>query len=94
MTRLQDRYNEVAVPALNDKFKYGNVMLVPKLEKVIVNMRLGDCKDNTKAMESAVKELEQNYRPEGNHNQGKKIRIKLQSAQRYGYRRKGYASQG
>ncbi len=59
MTRLQDRYNEVAVPALNDKFKYGNVMLVPKLEKVIVNMRLGDCKDNTKAMESAVKELEQ-----------------------------------
>jgi large subunit ribosomal protein L5 len=44
---------------LNDKFKYGNVMLVPKLEKVIVNMRLGDCKDNTKAMESAVKELEQ-----------------------------------
>lgn len=59
MSRMQDKYNETAVPALRDKFKYGNVMLVPKLEKIVVNMRFGDCKDNTKAMESAVKELEQ-----------------------------------
>ncbi len=59
MTRLQDRYKEVAVPALQDKFKYSNVTLLPKLEKIVVNMRFGDCKDNTKAMESAVKELEQ-----------------------------------
>ncbi len=56
-SRMQDLYNEKAVPALKEKFQYKNVMQVPKLEKIVVNMRFGDCKDNTKAMESAVQEL-------------------------------------
>ena len=54
-----DKYVETAVPALKEKFKYENVTLIPKLEKIVVNMRFGDCKDNSKAMESAVRELEQ-----------------------------------
>ena len=48
-----------AVPALQQKFGYKNVMEIPRLEKVIINMGLGDCKDNAKALESAVAELTQ-----------------------------------
>ncbi len=57
MSRLMDKYKEVAVPALKEKFGYKNVMQLPKLEKIVINMRFGDCKDNTKAMEAAVSEL-------------------------------------
>ncbi len=58
-TRLKERYQKEAVPALSQKFGYKNAMQVPKLEKVIINMGLGDCKDNPKALESAVEELTQ-----------------------------------
>ena len=57
MTRLKDRYVTEIVPALMQKFGYKNVNQVPKLEKVVINMGLGDCKDNPKALESAVSEL-------------------------------------
>ena len=57
MSRLEDTYKEAAVPALREKFGYKNIMQVPKLEKIVLNMRFGDIKDNTKAMESAVSEL-------------------------------------
>ncbi len=55
--RLQARYISEAVPALQQKFGYKNVMEIPKLVKVIINMGLGDCKDNAKALEIAVSEL-------------------------------------
>ena len=58
-TRLHDRYVNEAVPALKQKFGYKNPMEVPKLSKVIINMGLGDCKDNSKALEAAVAELTQ-----------------------------------
>jgi len=57
MARLKDLYKEQVVPALMEKFKYKNIMEVPKLEKIIINMGLGDAKDNAKALEVAVKEL-------------------------------------
>ncbi len=56
-TRLKDKYNAEVIPALTQKFGYKNVMEVPKLEKVVINMGLGDCKDNAKAMEVAIAEL-------------------------------------
>ena len=56
-TRLKDKYNAEVIPALKQKFGYENVMEVPKLEKVVINMGLGDCKDNAKAMEVAIAEL-------------------------------------
>ncbi len=59
MARLRDRYKEEIMPVLMTEFSYKNIMQVPKLEKVVVNMRLGDCKDNPKLMESAVAELAQ-----------------------------------
>ena len=58
-TRLKERYLAEAVPALQQKFGYKNPMQVPKLEKIVINMGLGDCKDNAKALENAVEELTQ-----------------------------------
>ena len=48
MTRLQEKYRAEVVPALQQKFQYKNVMEIPRLEKIVINMGLGDCKDNAK----------------------------------------------
>ena len=57
MARLKDKYVSEVIPALQQKFQYGNVNEIPKLEKIVINMGLGDCKDNAKSMEIAVTEL-------------------------------------
>ncbi len=57
MPRLKDRYQQEIIPALKKDFGFKNVNEVPKLEKIVLNMGLGDCKDNTKALEAAVREL-------------------------------------
>ena len=59
MARLKDKYVQEVIPALQQKFQYGNINEVPRLEKIVLNMGLGDCKDNAKALESAVAELTQ-----------------------------------
>ena len=56
-TRIKEKYLAEAVPALQQKFGYKNVMEIPKLEKIVINMGLGDCKDNSKSLELAVSEL-------------------------------------
>ena len=56
-TRIKEKYLAEAVPALTQKFGYKNPMEVPKLAKIVINMGLGDCKDNAKALELAVSEL-------------------------------------
>ena len=58
-TRIKEKYLSEAVPALQQKFGYKNVMQIPRLEKIVINMGLGDCKDNAKALENAVSELTQ-----------------------------------
>lgn len=55
--RLRVKYNEEIVPQLKQKFGYANVMQLPKLEKVVLNMGLGSDKDNPKGMENAINEL-------------------------------------
>ena len=57
MPRLKDKYLTEVVPVLMEKFQYKNIMEVPKLEKVVLNMGLGDCKENSKALEAAVIDL-------------------------------------
>ena len=57
MARLKDKYRAEVVPALQQKFNYKNVMEIPRLEKVVINMGLGECKDNAKSLEIAVNEL-------------------------------------
>ena len=56
-TRIKEKYLNEAVPALQQKFGYKNPMQIPKLSKIVINMGLGDCKDNSKALELAVTEL-------------------------------------
>ena len=55
--RLKTMYDENVFGALKEKFQYGNVMEVPKLTKVTINMGLGEAKDNAKVLESAVEEI-------------------------------------
>ena len=55
--RLKEMYKNTVFPALKEQFKYENVMQVPKLEKVTLNMGLGEAKENAKILESAVAEI-------------------------------------
>ena len=57
-SRLKEKYKNEVIPALTENFGYKNVMEVPKLEKIVINIGLGSSKDNPKAVESAVKEIE------------------------------------
>lgn len=56
-SRLKDKYKSDVVLGLMEKFQYKSVMQVPKIEKVIINMGVGEAKENKKAMESAVEEM-------------------------------------
>lgn len=57
MARLKEKYQKDVVPALQTKFKYSSSMQIPKLEKIVINMGVGEVKDNPKAMDSAVNDL-------------------------------------
>ncbi|MEA4914878.1 MAG: 50S ribosomal protein L5 [Christensenella sp.] len=57
MPRLKQRYIDEIAPAMKTKFSYENVMQIPYLEKVIINMGLGTDKENPKGIEAAIKEL-------------------------------------
>ncbi|WP_066686441.1 50S ribosomal protein L5 [Christensenella intestinihominis] len=57
MPRLKDTYKAEIIPAMMQKFAYKNVNQVPRLEKVVINMGLGEAKDNPKALDSAVEDL-------------------------------------
>ncbi|MBV6450827.1 MAG: 50S ribosomal protein L5 [Anaerolineae bacterium] len=57
MNRLQDKYNKEVAPALRKAFEYKNVMQIPRVEKVVVNIGLGEAMDNPKALEAAVNDL-------------------------------------
>ena len=57
MSRLKERYQETAVPALTKEFGYTNVMAVPKVERVVVNMGLGDATQNAKVIDAGSDDL-------------------------------------
>ena len=57
MDRLQEKYQKEVVPALTEKFGYKNVMQLPKIEKIIINMGVGEAVGNPKALDSAVSDL-------------------------------------
>lgn len=58
MSRLKDLYKSEIVDAMVKEFGYKNIMEVPKLDKIVINMGVGEAKDNSKILEVAVKELE------------------------------------
>ncbi|NLZ54384.1 MAG: 50S ribosomal protein L5 [Thermoanaerobacteraceae bacterium] len=57
MSRLQDKYLNEVVPALKQRFNYKNIMEVPRIEKVVVNMGINDARENPKAIEAATGDL-------------------------------------
>jgi large subunit ribosomal protein L5 len=59
MEKLREQYEKEVVPALMKKFNYSSVMEVPKLDKIVINIGLGDTRENPKALENAMKELAQ-----------------------------------
>ena len=59
MNRLQEKYTTVVVPALMKEFEYSSVMQAPKVEKIVINMGIGEAIANSKALEEAVAELTQ-----------------------------------
>ena len=58
MSRLKDTYQNEIVKAMIEKFGYKNIMEVPKLDKIVVNMGVGEAKENAKILEAAMKDLE------------------------------------
>jgi large subunit ribosomal protein L5 len=57
MARLKEKFVTDIIPALQTKFKYKSVMQIPRLEKIVLNMGVGEVKDNPKAMDSAVSDM-------------------------------------
>ena len=57
MNRLEEKYKKAVVPSLMEKYNYRTVMLVPKIEKIVVNMGVGDALANSKNLEAAVSDL-------------------------------------
>lgn len=58
MNRLKEKYLNEVVPSLKEKHDYKSIMQVPKLEKIVINMGVGDATSNSKLLEAAVKDLE------------------------------------
>ena len=59
MEKLKEQYIKEVIPALTKKFNYKSVMEVPKLDKIVINIGLGDLKENPKALENAMNDLAQ-----------------------------------
>lgn len=57
ITRLQEKYEKEVIPALMEKFQYNNIMEVPRLDKIVINMGVGEAKENPKVLESAVGDM-------------------------------------
>ena len=57
MEKLREQYEKEVVPALMKKFNYKSIMEVPKLEKIVLNVGLGDIRENPKALENTMNDL-------------------------------------
>ena len=57
MNRLQEKYNNEIVPAMIEKFGYKNIMQVPKLNKIVINMGVGEARENAKVLDGAVRDM-------------------------------------
>lgn len=57
MTRMKEIYQKEVAPALMEKFQYKSSMQIPRLDKIVVSVGCGDCKDNAKALDNVIKEI-------------------------------------
>ena len=68
MEILREQYEKEVIPAMMKKFNYKSVMEVPKLDKIVINIGLGDTKDNPKSLENAINDLTIITRSKTNYN--------------------------
>ena len=57
VARLKKKYNEEVAPAMMQKFQYKSVMQIPRIDKIVVSVGCGDCKDNAKMLEAVIKDI-------------------------------------
>ena len=57
MTRMKEKYLKEVAPALMEKFQYKSVMQIPRIDKIVVSVGCGDCKDNNKALDAVIKDI-------------------------------------
>ena len=57
MTKMKEMYNNEVAPALMNKFQYKSIMQIPRLDKIVVSVGCGDCKDNAKALDAVIKDI-------------------------------------
>ncbi len=74
MSRLKEQYQNEIVDAMIKKFGYKNIMEVPKLDKVVINMGVGEAKENAKVLESAIADMEKDRRSESRCYKSKELR--------------------
>ena len=92
MARLREKYKNEIAPALAKEFEIKNPMAIPKIEKIVVNMGLGEASANAKILDVATEELEVDHGPKAGHHQGEEIDRCIQAASGNGYRHDGHAS--
>ena len=83
-------YKQEITPKLMEKFQYKNVMQVPKVDKVIINIGVGEAIQNPKALDGAVNDLTVYYRTEADYYQGQEIHRRIQTAGRHAHWLQGY----
>ena len=83
MSRLKEQYQNEIVDAMIKKFGYKNIMEVPKLDKIVVNMGVGEAKENAKVLEAAIKD---NHRSESSCYKSKERYCKLQDQREHANR--------
>lgn len=81
MSRLKEKYLNEIMDEMKKKFEYKNVMEIPKLDKIVINMGVGEAKENAKILETAVKDLEI-ITGQGSRNKSKTFSSELQVKRR------------
>jgi large subunit ribosomal protein L5 len=91
--RLRDMYRDQVVPALMKEFAYKNVMQVPRLERIVLNVGMSEAIQNVKLFESAATELATITGQKADHYQGEESHRRLQASARHADRDEGHASE-
>ena len=94
VARLKKKYNEEVAPALMQKFQYKSVMQIPRIDKIVVSVGCGDCKDNAKMLESVVKDISAITGQHAVATVARKSRRELQAPRGHEGRRQGHAASG
>ena len=87
MPRLKEKYRYEIAPALQEEFRYDNVMQIPGLVKIVVNMGVGEAARDSKVIDGAVRDLTPDHRPEARGDQGPQVGRPVQAAEGHADRR-------